>query len=370
MVVGIDGRSLRRGSPARGVARYLAHFLSALATNQGYDDLRLRVLTFGEPDQPLPSRVEIVATRIPSRALFGVAAVLRRPRLDRILRRPDVVWLPAVAPVALAPHARLVLTVHDLTFETEPRDFTRYERLWHRLAQPARLARRAAFVVVPSAHTARMVVERWRVPPERVRLVRPGPGRPFGSPSPPSVSRPAASLPAGLRSRGYVLAVGALEPRKRPELLRDAYLLARRRGLAAHLVFAGDGPLRDILHGEGVVVLGRVDDTLLEELYQHALCLACPSREEGFGFPPLEAATRGTPAVVSDIAVFRETLGNAAMRFPSGDVEALAECLLALERDRVLRDRLAAQAKEAAGRLSWQRAADELAAVFRAAAGA
>ncbi|MCL6441630.1 MAG: glycosyltransferase family 4 protein [Thermoleophilum sp.] len=350
------------------MARYLTHFLSALTSDQCYDDLRLRLLTFGEPDRVLPRGVEVVATRIPSRVLFGAATVLRRPRLDRVLGRPDVVWLPAVAPVALDPHARLVLTVHDLTFETEPRDFTRYERFWHRLAQPARLARRAAFVVVPSAHTARMVVERWRVPAQRVRLVRPGPGRSSGSPSRSSVSGTAPSLPAGLRSRGYVLAVGALEPRKRPTLLRDAYLLARRWGLAAHLVFAGDGPLRDALHGEGVVVLGRVDDTLLDVLYQHALCLACPSREEGFGFPPLEAATRGTPSVVSDISVFRETLGDAAMRFPSGDVEALAECLLALERDRDLRDRLAEQAQQAAGRLSWQRAANELAAVFRAAA--
>ncbi|GBD45586.1 GDP-mannose-dependent alpha-(1-6)-phosphatidylinositol dimannoside mannosyltransferase [bacterium HR41] len=368
VVVGIDGRSLRQGSPARGVARYLRHFLAALAGDERHRDIELRVLSFGAPEEPLPPRVEAFSTRIPSRVLFGTAALAGRPRLDRVLGTPDVVWLPAVAPVALGGHTPVVLTVHDLSFETEPRDFSRYERLWHRLARPRKLAQRATLVVVPSAHTGRLVRERWGVPDERVRLVRPGPGRPPATPASREAADGGVGLPAGLEPLGYFLVVGALEPRKRPDIACDAHALARQCGLKATLVFAGDGPLRARLRREGVVVLGRVDDALLDVLYRNALCLVCPSREEGFGFPPLEAAARGTPAVVSDIAVFEETLGDAALRFPSGDAAALAERLLEVERDPRLRDRLAAAAREVVARLSWERAAAELAAVFRAAA--
>jgi glycosyltransferase involved in cell wall biosynthesis len=93
-------------------------------------------------------------------------------------------------------------------------------------------------------------------------------------------------------------------------------------------VFAGTGRLADRLHAPGVHLLGAVDDPTLGALYEHALVLAMPSRLEGFGFPPLEAALAGTPSVVSDLPVFRETLGDRRRFAPPGDAEAWAEALL------------------------------------------
>ena len=59
-----------------------------------------------------------------------------------------------------------------------------------------------------------------------------------------------------------------------------------------------------------------------------------PSRLEGFGFPPLEAALAGTPSVVSDLPVFRETLGDdGALFVPVDDPDALADALLAVAAD-------------------------------------
>ena len=80
-------------------------------------------------------------------------------------------------------------------------------------------------------------------------------------------------------------------------------------------------------------VLGRLRDAELDATYAGALCLACVSREEGFGFTPLEAAAAGVPVVVSDIPVFRETLGHAALMVPPDDAEAPAHALLRLERE-------------------------------------
>jgi glycosyltransferase involved in cell wall biosynthesis len=111
-----------------------------------------------------------------------------------------------------------------------------------------------------------------------------------------------------------------------------------------------------------------VDDSTLEALYAGALVLACPSREEGFGFTPLEAAARGTPAIVADLAPFRETLGDGALAVPPDDPDALADALLRLESDADLRSRLAEGGLAAAGRLSWERAARETHAVLAATA--
>jgi glycosyltransferase involved in cell wall biosynthesis len=68
----------------------------------------------------------------------------------------------------------------------------------------------------------------------------------------------------------------------------------------------GDGPergevLRAIaengLDGE-IVAPGFVDDAVLQESLANALCLALPSRREGYGLVVIEAAARGVPVVV------------------------------------------------------------------------
>jgi len=92
-----------------------------------------------------------------------------------------------------------VLTVHDLSWEERPGDFTAYERVWHALARPRRLAQRAARVVVDAGVTRDAIVARWGLDAARVHVVAPGV-------APPT----AAGSIANERGR-YVLAVGALE---------------------------------------------------------------------------------------------------------------------------------------------------------------
>ena len=286
-------------------------------------------------------------TLVDSRPLFAAAALTGRPRVDRILGGCDVVWAPAIAPVAVSREVPLVLTMHDLSFAHRAGDFSRYERAWHRFARPRRLVAHATRVIAVSETVRRQLIDEWEVEPQKVVSVASGPGR---EPS-RNDGRPSPVPP------GYVLAVGALEPRKRPDLLVEAHARARRAGLRAELVFAGDGPLRGPLADSGATVLGYVPEDELDLLYRDALALTCVSREEGFAFTPLEAAALGTPAVVSDLPVFEETLGDGALRVAPGDADALAEALLRVERDPALRTRLAEAGRAAAARLSWRRAA-------------
>jgi glycosyltransferase involved in cell wall biosynthesis len=261
--------------------------------------------------------------------LHGTAALLRRPSLVRLAGGDvDVAWVPAPAPVAVG-DVPYVLTVHDLSWEERPSDFTAYERVWHRAARPRELARRAARVAADSSATRVLALARWGLDPARVRVV-------FNGIEPPPAGEPRP--PDGLPSR-YLLFVGALEPRKAPELLVAAHAHARARGLDAALVFVGTGRLAGKLAGRpGVHILGAVDDSGLDALYRGALAVILPSWLEGYGLPPLEALARGTPAIVADLPVYDETLGGAALRFRPGDQASLAEALLRVghERERLL----------------------------------
>ena len=357
MRIGIDGRALRAITEARGVAVYLERLVRQLVRQRPEDEYRVLVPGGARPGA-LPEGVEVVERGGSGRALQGVAALAGRPRIDRLLGSPDLVWIPAPAPVALSPDAPYVLTVHDLSFVHHPRDFSAYERVWHRLARPHRLAARARRVLTDTEAVRNQVIDEWALPPKRVRAVRLGPGR----------AEPDAEA-ADIGPRDHVLAVGALEPRKLPLVLARAHALARERGLEAGLVFAGDGPLRAEVEATGATVLGHVSDAGLDAAYGHALCLACVSREEGFGFTPLEALAAGVPPVVSHLPVFAETLGDAALVVPAGDVETLAEALLRLEREPELRTRQVEAGRARLAELSWERAARETRAVFEEALG-
>jgi glycosyltransferase involved in cell wall biosynthesis len=301
------------------------------------------------------ANVQLHRHRLPGRALFGAAALAGVPRLDRLLGgRLDVLWAPAPAPLALSSTTALVLTVHDLSFEQRRHDFTPYERLWHSLARPRRLAERASAIIVDAGPTRDELLRRWGIDPGRVTVIHPGVSRP---PAPVAES----AIGELRRRRGlperFLLCVGALEPRKAPELLMRAHAAAREQGLDVDLVFAGAGRLAKRLGGPGVHVLGYVAPAELEELYVGALALVMPSFLEGYGLPPLEAIARGTPALVSDLAVYDDTLKDGALRVAVGDERALTDALIRISGDEPLRARLVASGRRAIGALSWEQAA-------------
>ncbi len=312
--VGVDARHLTGG---RGIARYTSQLLSALAAL--HPDDRYVLFVPGRGPVPTPAGVELKRHRLPGRVLFGSAALTGRPRLDALLREPvDVVWLPAVAPVALSPSIPYVLTVHDLSFEARPADFTAYERLWHRLARPRALARNARVVIVPSPHVGAELETGWGLAPERIRVIpegvdhgASGPRRAPRARARAASRRPRSPIPARGRRARAAQGAAAVAPRV-PR--------ARADGLGADLVFAGEGRLAGQLSGvAGVTVLGRVSDGELDALYRGALALVAPSLLEGYGLPVRESLARGTPAIVSDLPAYGPELSAGVVRVAPGD---------------------------------------------------
>jgi glycosyltransferase involved in cell wall biosynthesis len=362
MRVGVDGRSLV-DSNGRGVADYTRGLLSALA--QLYDDDEWHVLVPPGTRTVMPAGVRVFRVSLPSRVFYGLAGVFGYPRLDEVLGGVDVFWAPAPAPLALSRDVPFVLTLHDFSWELRPSDFTRYERCWHHISHPRALAARAARIAADSGQTRAQAIERWGLDPERVVVVPPVIRRPDGrlADGHSEVVRRRFSLPAR-----YFLAVGALEPRKASEILAHAFHRARAAGLDADLAIVGNGRLEEGLSGPGVHLLGRVTDAELDGLYAGALALVMPSRLEGFGLPPLEAALRGTASILSDLPVFADTLGDGAVRVPVEDEGRLAAALRKLAADEPLRERLAARARRAVTSFSAEGSAHLMHAVLTASA--
>ncbi len=150
-----------------------------------------------------------------------------------------------------------------------------------------------------------------------------------------SVPDPAPQdLPATLADMTrFFLSVGTLEPRKRQMMLLDLWedlakdpevpclptlVLAGSRGWLSEAEFARleASPL----YGTTVLEVPGLSDGALAALYTRADALLMPSVVEGYGLPPLEAAALGCPVVLTDLPVYRETLGSFPIYVESDDM--------------------------------------------------
>jgi glycosyltransferase involved in cell wall biosynthesis len=111
---------------------------------------------------------------------------------------------------------------------------------------------------------------------------------------------------------------------------------------------------------EGALVIhDGVADAEYEALLDEALALITMSFDEGFGLPLVEAMVRGTPIVVSDIPIFREIGGEAAVYADPRDVRSVAGAIRQLDDADAWVARSVA-AREQAARFDWNRSARAL----------
>ncbi|MGH3130412.1 MAG: glycosyltransferase, partial [Gaiellaceae bacterium] len=138
-------------------------------------------------------------------------------------------------------------------------------------------------------------------------------------------------------------------------------LLEAAAGL--ELVVAGDGPLRDRVHG----ALGMLPHAELEERYRRAAIVVCPSRREGFGVACAEAMAHGRPVVAAAVGGLLDLVvdGETGLLVPPRDPRALRAALERLLGDRELRRRLGAAGRERVrDRFSWAAATEATLAAY------
>lgn len=317
-----------------GVGRYVDRLVDALVCDDAPDReaLHLSLVPFtlrgaGQlPDRP---GVEVRHRPFPARALRALWSHTPVPPVELFTGRCDVFH---ATNFVLPPTRRAagVVTIHDLTWALHPTTVTTDVLAYQQLV-PASV-RRAALVLCPAEATARDVAEYFDLPAERVRSTPLGVD-PVWSQTPVPTTEQRARL--GLPER-YVVFVGAREPRKNVPVLLRAHEAARRAApdLVPDLVFVGppgwgseEVPRAD--SRPTVRMAGYLDDDDLRLTVAGAECLVYPSRYEGFGLPLLEALACGTPVVTTDLPVHQEVTGGHATLVPVGDVDALAEALVA-----------------------------------------
>ena len=231
---------------------------------------------------------------------------------------------------------------------------------------------RASHVACISESTRRSLISTGRVDPARTSVVYLG-AHPACTPVPDAAAD--ADIARQLGARSFeILHVSSTIPRKRIDVLLEAFSAFRRMRPDARLVRVG-GPLtRDqrrlaerLNIVDGLVQLPFLERPQLAALYRRAAVVVLPSDREGFGLPVVEAMACGTPVIVSDIPALREVGGTAARYCPPGDVRRWVEALAEFQQeyaDSNARQRRRAACLAAAARFSWTEYAAQMAELY------
>ncbi|AAT89031.1 mannosyltransferase [Leifsonia xyli subsp. xyli] len=293
--------------------------------------------------------------------LIGPPTGLGEPWVARRVNKlkPDVVFTPMQTMGGFGRRYRLVLTVHDLIYyrhPAPPRDLPGFVRvlwrLYHLSWWPQRMLLNRADAVVTVSETTRELMAEHRL-----------------TKRPVSVVTNAAEMPALPGARALRTApetkrlvyMGSFMPYKNVDtLVRAAALLPDYElHLMSRVTGAEVSRLSALAPGTRLVFHDGASDEEYAETLASATALVTASRDEGFGIPLVESMTLGTPVVVSDIPIFREIGGEAALYFSPDSPEELAERVRHVEEPGVWASRSAA-ARQNASRFTWEASAERL----------
>ena len=138
-----------------------------------------------------------------------------------------------------------------------------------------------------------------------------------------------------LSNKKYLLHVGSAAWYKNRESILKAFKSMRENfgHSDLHLVLVGPTPqihetteeLRFWIHVNShyIHTVEKISEVDLEALYINARMLLFPSHIEGFGWPPLEAASQGIPVITTKTGAIADILGENAIYINSNDQDAL-----------------------------------------------
>ncbi len=390
MTIGIDIRPLMEQYYS-GVSEYTFRLLSAIFAQDKKNHFRLFYNSYHDVSARMPKfnfpNVTVVKFFYPNKILnYLFFKIFCWPKLDKKLG-VDIFFMPNFNFIACRRQCPRVITVHDLSFLRYPHYFSHRHNFWQKSINIKKTLRQASRIIAVSNSTNKDIQELCRISPKKIVTIYPGISAKY---RPIDLNEPYATevkkkyqLP-----KKFILFLGTIEPRKNLEGIIEAYEQFRESQHAGLVHWEGQAEIRD--ETISLVIAGRpgwgyvsvyecarqskysrdiiftdyIDDEDKIYLYNLAQFFIYPSFYEGFGFPPLEAAACGTPAIVSNVSSLPEIMSNAAILVDPFNIYEMAQAMAHLAYDKNLRAELSQAGLERAKQFNWEKCAREMIEVF------
>jgi glycosyltransferase involved in cell wall biosynthesis len=373
MRIGIDARFYGTRSGGGGIGRYVAELITHL---QRVDKLNsyvifLRKANFHEC---------VITNHNFSKRLVDVQWYTLA---EQIVMRREV----AAARVSLMhyPHWNIpvfsrvpfVVTIHDLILledassahATTRNPFIHgIKQIGHRIALE-RAIHGSRQIITVSEFTKRSILKHFKVKPQKISVIHNG------------VTVALDGSRVSLRDLGvyepYFLYVGNAYPHKNLPFMLAAFAKLQKLHPSLQLVLAGkrDSFSKQLevygkelgIPGSAIRFVDLPSDTEVAALYSHATLFIYPSRIEGFGIPPVEALSYGTPVAATQAASMPEILGDDVRYFEPDDEAELIRIMTAAVDGRAVTDLMRQRGKRRAESYNWDTTAKQTLEIYAAA---
>lgn len=204
---------------------------------------------------------------------------------------------------------KFIVTTHDLLFLDYQQDFPwSYKMIRSYLFK--RSCQKADIRTTPSVYSQKEINKHYHIPEKNIYIIPNGVDECFFDPAIDQISA-IHFIERRYALRNYVLYVSRIEPRKNHALLLRLFLEMQlyKRGIS--LVFIGEESIRvndlqkvrDQVPEDAVSFFRHLPQVGHKELlwfYKAARFVVYPSKAEGFGIPPLEAAAMKVPVLCAN----------------------------------------------------------------------
>ncbi|MBI4050051.1 MAG: glycosyltransferase family 4 protein [Candidatus Doudnabacteria bacterium] len=376
MRIGIDIRALMEGRTT-GVQVYILNLLAELFKIDPKNHYVLFANSFRRTGLPKfdALNIEVKITRYPNKIFNFLQRFFGWPRIDKLIGPIDLFFSPHWRALAIDKNTPLVVTFHDLSFETVPEFYTLWKRVWHWLMGYRQVARHADRIIAVSENTKKDLVDLYQIPDSKIKVIYPGspviatPHLMRGKQS-REIAAPLGGLEARNDNDRYFLYFGTFEPRKNLGVLLMAYeqyhkISQKKR----RLVLAGSRGWKTRLEipqpiVSQILIRQNVSEAEKISLYQNAYCFIFPSFYEGFGFPILEAASAGAPVIASFATSVAEIGHDFAVLVNPFRPQQLARAMLELETNPEYYNHLKTRGLATAGEFTWAKTAHKVLELF------
>jgi glycosyltransferase involved in cell wall biosynthesis len=347
MRIGVNALYLIPGGVG-GTEIYLRNLLDALARAAPEHDFF--VFTNAETGTDIAAGMHVLTqpVRAVNRAMRLVYEQTELPARAHALRL-DCLFNPGfTAPVARA--CPNVTVFHDLQHKRHPEHFRWFDLPAWRLFLWASV-KRSQILIADSEATAADLRRYYRVPDDRIRVAPLGVEDRFFA-----IAKERAPEP-------FILCASTLHPHKNLNRMIRAFDLFRRRHPEYRLVITGvrgfethaiERLVAELGCGDSVEVTGWIERERIFDLFRRAAAVVYPSTFEGFGLPVVEAMAAGVPLACSDIEPLRSMAGEAALRFPPDETEAIDAAMERLVSEPDTFAALTATGRERASHFTWE----------------
>ncbi|HBI17418.1 MAG: Glycosyl transferase group 1 [Candidatus Moranbacteria bacterium GW2011_GWF2_34_56] len=343
MKIGVDIRCLSEGRRT-GVEEYSINFLDKIFKGDTTNNYILFLNSWKKSKIDLSwikkyKNVTVKRFYFPNKILNLFLWYFNWPKIDKLLGGVNLFFMPNLNFIALSNEAKLILTIHDLSFEYFPESFSSKRRLWHVFINPKKLIAQASKILAVSRSTKEDLLSFYKIDPNKIEVIYNGISDELG--------RIDRNNPRLLEVKEkyklpfkFILFLGTFEPRKNIIGIVKAYEILREEKNNEldryKLIIAGSEGWKSKEIKENIMNSRYSDDILWikfieneDKVYVYNLSsiFVYPSFFEGFGIPPLEAMKCGIPVIASNNSSLVEIIGEGGIIIDATRPDELALAL-------------------------------------------